>query len=73
MNAYNRHSGTSRLTAKAVLRLIEQERRATARLAHIRADMRAHARRLCDAEGYRVILTGPALERLAIEKTRRVA
>lgn len=57
--------------AKAVLRLIERERALTARLAIVRSDLRPHAQRLCDSVGYRVLLSGPALERLAIAKATR--
>lgn len=64
---------TPRHDARAVLRLTEQRRRAEARLAEIDANLRPHARRLCDAAGFPVLLTGPALERLAIERAGRAA
>ena len=59
--------------ARAVLRLMNRERKLAARLAATRDDLKAHGRRLSDDAGYRVILTGPALERLAMEKSRRTA
>ena len=73
MTTYDRDRQTPRLTAKAVLRLIEQERRLAARLSETREHLKAHGRRLSDSAGYRVILTGPALERLAVEKAGRAA
>lgn len=54
--------------AHAVLRLLDRERRLNAQLADTRARLRDHGRRLSDAAGYRVILTGPALARLAAEQ-----
>lgn len=54
--------------ARAVLRLIDRERRLNAKLTEVREHLRPHARRLCDAAGFPVLLSGPALERLAIER-----
>lgn len=64
---------TPALEARAVLRLIDRERILTARLSAVRSDLRPIAQRLCDAHGYRTLLTGPALERLAIQTVGKPA
>lgn len=64
---------TRSLEASAVLRLLDRERDLKARLAAVQSDMRPIAQRLCDAHGYRTLLKGPELERLAMQTVGMVA